>query len=458
MRRLTRAVSTALWRRRWPLVATAVTLVAGMGYTLVHTFMPPGHVWRYPFWTTPSDLWGAYRSAHYVGWGDPGSVYAVGTNLVTFPGILLLLTPIAMLTGALGLTESYPRPVPHPTAWLVLGPWEILLSSTALFAADALAERLGVGRGKRILLCAAEAVALWNVDVVWGHPEDAVAVALALYALRQALDDRWTSAGWLFGASVATQPLTVLVLPILAARAGRDRWAGLAARTAAPSVALLALPLVTHFHDTLHAVVDQPNYPNVDHVTPWTALAPHLAGSGHDLVVAGGPGRVVALVLAVALGAVAVRWRGDPARIVWAVALALALRCFTESVMDPYYVWPALAVGLVAAARCRGWGRLAVAAVVSSGITVYGDYRLGPWWCWWLVMTGGLVVVLGLGFSRCGATDRSSSPGDVPEMSKEPGEDRPCAVPSRTGGPPGGVQPLATESELVKGSEGWHRS
>ena len=42
--------------------------------------------------------------------------------------------------------------------------------------------------------------------------------------------------------------------------------------------------------------------------------------------------------------------------IVLAVAFTLALRCFTESVMVSFYVWPVLAVGLVVVMR-----RLAVA-------------------------------------------------------------------------------------------------
>ena len=37
--------------------------------------------------------------------------------------------------------------------------------------------------------------------------------------------------------------------------------------------------------------------------------------------------------------------------IAWAVALVLALRLYMETVMTSYYVWPALAVGLVVAAR-----------------------------------------------------------------------------------------------------------
>src|ERR1700689_1558611 len=156
---------TRLRRRAWPLAMTVAFVVTGMAFSL---FWAPV-VRHQSYWLTPGDLWGTYRAAHFVGWGDLGGVYGSGTALVTFPGILLVLAPLAMLTGALGLTESFPRFVTHPSAWLALGPASYLLGAFALFACDALAERLGVSRGRRAVLCAAEAVALWNVVVIWGH-------------------------------------------------------------------------------------------------------------------------------------------------------------------------------------------------------------------------------------------------------------------------------------------------
>ena len=273
------------------------------------------------------DIWGAYRSAHMIGWGALGNVYGAGTRLITFPGIPLLLSPLALITGALGMSESFPFVLAHPSAWLVLGPYEILISSSALFACDALAEHLGVPRGRRAALCLAEGAFLFNVSVCWGHPEDALALALALYALVFAFDGRWTGAGWLFGAAVATQPLVLLMLPVLLALAGRSRVTGLLARAIVPAGALLAVPLAAEFHATAHALVDQPNFPRIDHVTPWTPLAPPLGGSGNNLAVAAGPGRILAMALAGVLGWRARRWRDRPDAVVLAVGAVLALRC-----------------------------------------------------------------------------------------------------------------------------------
>jgi hypothetical protein len=196
-------------RRSWPIAVTVLSVVTGMVYSVV--WGPTLYHSHFGEWTVPGDIWSAFRSAQFIGWGDLGNVYGAGTGLVTFPGILLLFAPVALLAGALNMTESFPFTLPHPTAWLLLGPYEILISCAALFACDALADRLGLGRGRRRLLCVAEGAVLWNLSVVWGHPEDAVAVALAVYALVLALDGRWSGAGWLFGAAMATQPVVVLM-------------------------------------------------------------------------------------------------------------------------------------------------------------------------------------------------------------------------------------------------------
>ncbi|HTZ08949.1 MAG TPA: hypothetical protein VMB72_07745, partial [Acidimicrobiales bacterium] len=377
-----------LRRRGWPLVVTTVVVASGMAYSLLWGIVVRHH----DYWVYPGDIWGAYRSAHYIGWGALGSVYAAGTGLVTFPGILVLFTPCAILTGHLGMTESFPYYVPHPTSWLVLGPYEMLLGCSVLFACDALAERLGVGRGRRALLCIAEGVAVWPLLAMWGHPEDAVATALAAYALVLACDNRWTGVGWLFGAAVVTQPLVLLALPVLLAWGGRERILGLVMRAALPSVGLLAVPLAAEFHVTVHALVDQPNFPGIDHVTPWTALAPRLGGHGRGTVVAAGPGRLVALVAASALGWGVRRWRHRPALLVWATAVAMSLRCLTESVMVAFYVWPALALALVISAH-RGGMRLVLAVLVAAGVTVCAQTRLGEW-PWWLMVNGGLLATI----------------------------------------------------------------
>ncbi len=396
-----------LHRRVGPLAVTVAFVVTGMAYSL---FWAPV-VRHVPYWIEPGDIWATFRGAHYVGWGDLGGIYGSGAGLVTFPGILLALAPVAMLSGGLGLSESFPKYLTHPTAWLVLGPYEMILSALALFAGDAVAERLGVSPGRRVIVCVAGAALLWNVSVMWGHPEDAVAVGFALYALVFALDGRWTGAGWLFGAALAAQPLVLLMFPVVLALGGRRHAVGFTARSLLPGLALVLTPLLSQFHATTHALLDQPNYPGIDHATPWTALAPVLGGRGHTLTVAAGPGRVVALILACGLGWWARRWRHEPQLIVWAVALALALRCLTESVMVDFYVWPALAVGLVAVAGLGRW-RLGVAVVVAIFTSTAAQWHLG-WLPWWSIVTAGIVVVMAVG----APAHRHSTAADAGDLS-----------------------------------------
>ncbi len=375
--------------RKWPVIVTLLVVSTGMAYSLLWAPLVRHH----PSWIFSGDIFASYRSAHYIAWGSIGSVYSANTGLVTFPGILLLLAPLAALTGHFGMTESFPYFVPHPTAWLLLGPYEMIIGCSALFATDALAERLGVPARRRIVLCLAEGVAIWPLLVFWGHPEDALALALALYAVVFAFDGRFTGAGWLFGAAVATQPLTLLLLPVLLALGGKETLAGLLVRCLLPSALLLAVPLGYQFHATFHALVDQPNYPGIDHPTPWTSLAPHLGGSGKNVAVAGGPGRIAAVLGACVLGWWARRWRARPELLVWALALAMALRCFTESVMDPFYLCPPIAVALVAVMGVPAWRRI-LGVCVALSVTIVAERHFAQWWVWWTAVTAGLVMLL----------------------------------------------------------------
>jgi hypothetical protein len=386
-------------------MVTGLVLATGMAYSLAW-----GPLVRHVHgWMFSADIFGAYRSAHYIAWGDFGSVYAAGTGIVTFPGILLLFAPLAALTGHLGLTESFPYYVPHSTAWLLLGPYEIVLGCIALFACDALAQRLGASRRRRALMCVAQGFVLWPVLVFWGHPEDPLAVALAVYALLLVFDDRWTGAGWLLGAAVATQPLVLLILPVVMARAGRARMRGLVARSLAPGALLLATPLIAEFHTTWHVLVDQPNYPRIDHATPWTFLAPHLGGKGLAMAVAGGPARIVGVLAACAIGVWARRWCHRPDMLVWCAALALAMRCFTESVMDPFYVWPPLALALVVAAARPSMRAFLFTGAVAAGVTVCSETRLGEW-PWWVLVSGGIGLALLGSMSNLASRRRLSVP------------------------------------------------
>jgi hypothetical protein len=351
-------------------------------------------------WGLPDDLWGTLVAAQRLIHLDLGGLYTQPTALITLPGAAVILVPVVAIIEAAGLpiqVQSVHNP--YPAAWLVAGPYEIALSAVALFAADAIAQHLGVSRWKRALLALAGAVALWNVSVRWGHPEDAVAVGLLLFGILALARGGPRRAAWLIGVAVAVQPLVLLALPIVLALVPARRLAGFLVRAAVPGALVLGAAAAANWSDTVKAVTSQPNWPTIDHPTPWISLAPRMSGGA----VAAGTGRVLAIV--VACGCAVVLWRrwrvarnsgewsaGTLAEVVWWAAAALALRSVFEPVMVAFYLWPTLAIALIAASR--SWPRLVAAAAVTTTLTFVSQV---PWrgpWLWWGLMVAGLGLTL----------------------------------------------------------------
>ncbi|MGH9100034.1 MAG: hypothetical protein ACRDV8_07380, partial [Acidimicrobiales bacterium] len=358
-------------------------------------------------WLTPGDLWGTFRDAHLVGWGGEADIYQSGTGYLSPPAFPVLLAPVAMASGALHLTESLPLFLRHPTAWLLLGPAGFLCVAPLLLAGDAVARRLVVPRARRVAslwVCAGLSVPLlW----LWGHPEDLLALACALYALLAAWSGRWTKAACLVGLGLAFQPLVVLVLPVVLARVPWRQLPRAIAIAAAPAVLLLAAPFAHAWRTTLHAVVDQPTFPALGHATPWLALAPALHAHGPGmlpepgrlfttsaLATAGGPGRILAVLLAVALGLLVRRLRPSEQTVVAVAALCLSLRCVFEPVMFPYYVVPALLLAVLGAAAVGR--RRFIVSVGAVAACSWAAYSGAAPWAYYLLVTGLLLVACAL--------------------------------------------------------------
>jgi len=429
-----RVVRERLARRIFPLIASVGLLAVGM----ISTVWAPDLI-HLKEWALPYDYWGTLVAATRLAHGNIGGIYAQPTGLVSLPGTALILVPIAWVTSALGLSLDIPGGFnPHPAVWLVAGPYQMALSCVALFAADALAERLGVSRWKRAVLAVAEACALWSPSARWGHPEDAMAAGLILYAVLALANGKVVRAGWLSGAAICVQPLVLLALPMMVALLPWRRMIPFLVRGALPSAALLAAAGIANWHAMYTAVTSQPNSPVINHPTAWTSLAPHMAGDN----VAAGPFRLATIIVA-CICAIAVRRRwgalvarptpretapfapaGPPvpvstvpagtaptrggaggwdgvvlSEVLWFMALALALRSFFEPVMVSYYPWPPLAVALVPAAT-GGWFRLIAAGVIAGGVTAEGQ---GPWhnvWAWWVPLVAALLLLLAVARRR----------------------------------------------------------
>ncbi len=395
-------------RRVFPLIASAGLLLLGMFTTTWGPTLTGRTEWALPY-----DLWGTLIATTRLAHGNIGGLYAPGTGLISLPGAAVILLPCAALISGLGLSLVIPGPHNlHPAVWLVAGPYQIALCCLSLFAADALAEELGVARAKRGLLAVASAGILWSVSARWGHPEDAVAVGLLLYAVLAQSRGQPARAGWLAGAAVCVQPLVLLALPVMLALLPWRRMVPFLVRAALPSAALLAATAIANWHDTYTAVTSQPNSPVINHPTAWTSLAAPMAGQN----VAAGPFRLATIVLA-CLFAVLIRrywqsrgqWPGESGRwtaalladVLWWAALTLALRSFFEPVMVSYYPWPPMAVALIPAATLS-WPRLLAAGVVAGGLTAAAQGPSHAVWIWWVPLVAGLVVLLLIARPRAG--------------------------------------------------------
>ncbi len=386
-----------LARRLFPLLATVGLIAFGMAST---TWWGPDLLGK-PGWSLPDDLWATMAAAQRLVHGDLAGLYTPPTRLITFPGAAVILVPVVAVIDAAGISlHAQNAHNLHPGAWLLAGPYQIALSAVALFAADAIAERLGADRPRRAVLAVASAVALWSVSVRWGHPEDAVAVGLLLYAILALATSQTGRAAWLTGAAVAIQPLVLLALPIVAVVVAPRRLAGFLARAAAPAAVVLGAAAAANWTATFRAVTSQPNWVTIDQATPWASIAPH---TGSGAAVAAGPGRVLAILVACGCALVAGRrWRAardtpgwSPQilqEVLWWVAVALALRSVFEPVMVAYYLWPALAVALIPASI--NWSRLIRASLAAAVLTLVSQLSWRGPWSWWAPMVAGLALTL----------------------------------------------------------------
>ncbi len=405
-------------RRLFPLLATVVMTAVGMAGTILGP-----RFYGKTAWARPDDLWGTLIAAQRLAHLNLAGLYTLPTQLVSLPGTAVILVPAIVVIDMTGLRLGVPSAHgAYPAVWLFAGPYQVAISAVTLFAADAIAERLGASRPKRFWLAAAGATALWSVTIRWGHPEDAVAVGLLLYAVLALAESRTSRSAWLAGAAVAVQPLVLLAFPILAAVVEPRKLAGYVARAATPAALLLAAAAAANWSATIHAVTNQPNSPTIDHPTPWISLYPHMS-SGQ---VAAGPARILAIVVACGCALiVARRWRARTGgrwgyealgELLWWIAVTLALRSVFEPVMVAYYLWPPLAVALVAAVR--HWSRLVPTGCVTVVLTFFSQVQWHNPWSWWTPMIIGLA--LALYFARI--RTREPGAGAAPQVLPEPGE------------------------------------
>jgi hypothetical protein len=157
-------------------------------------------------------------------------------------------------------------------------------------------------------------------------------------------------------------------------------------------------------------------------------------------MIAAGPARILAIAAACGVALLAYRWliyrgladggladggladRGLAARpaeslagLLWWIATALAVRSVFEPVMVAYYLWPPLAVALVAAAA--DWPRLLRVGVTVVALTFFSQVWWRNPWAWWTPLVAALALVLYL--AHPGGQARAAAPQVLPEAGEE---------------------------------------
>jgi hypothetical protein len=376
-------------RRAPPVVATVVTLVLVMAYSLLaHSVL---HVGKGTL-VSPGDLWSLTNSSSSILHGRFSEIYVRHGALTSPPALEFVLVPVLGLGQLVGLSPHLHSGGEPLSLWFVVGPVAILLASTVLFAIDAVARSWRLGQGHRLALALVGALGVANVVGFWGHPEDCVAVALVLWAaltMERFGEPGARRAALLLGVAVAFQPLALLgVAPVLARlswRAAVRLWW----RLVVPSLVVLVPPLLGEAHQALFVLVRQPFQPRYISLTPLTALANHL-GPGLD---GGGMTRLLAIVIAAVLGVLVCHRRHRLHAVLAVVSVAFFLRIALETEMNWYYLWPVPALCLLLAMR-RSTLRFGVCSLALVASMVLGDRRVHDIGVWWPALMATAVVIL----------------------------------------------------------------
>jgi hypothetical protein len=380
------ATSPSRRNLRVPLTVAVLWVSSG----LLYTFFWAPVVRHQPYWITPGDLWSSLRGARYIQHGALSYIYSSSSGLVTLPGLELLLAPVSALIAALHLVVSVPGVyLVKPSAWFVLGPFEMVITSVAFFGVDALLRQFGVSTSRRLFSLVVCAAAMWSAVLLYGHPEDVLALGLAALSLSALSRGRWAAAGWLLGAAIAVQLYVVLLVPAVVGLVGLRRGAALVARAVVLPGFFLVAVLAPDFHQAARVLTQQPNWPTIDRPTPWVLVAPKIS----NLTVAAGPGRLIAVAAAILAGLFVLRRPASVTTVLWVGAAVAAGRCIFESVMVPYYVMPAAVLAVLYVASTNRWTGLVTSAALAVGLTVMTESH-GGMWSWWAEMCALLLGLL----------------------------------------------------------------
>jgi hypothetical protein len=230
------------------------------------------------------------------------------------------------------------------------------------------------------------------------HPEDLLAMGLALGGLACVRRGYWVWTGVLFGLAITSQQFSLLVVAPLVVLAPRNRRIGFAGAAMA-SAALVFVPLIAATSGRAMKAVTGPGYPSISGKSVLSAANFH----GPILF---GLSRALPVFLAVTLAWWAQRRLGEailaPLPLISLIATSLTLRLVFEVNLFGYY-FMALASLLVVLDVIRGRYRMETLGWIAL-VTPFDPLRWGddpvsqalPIWSWQILLVG-IAVVLASG-------------------------------------------------------------
>jgi hypothetical protein len=362
------------------------SLLIGIGFAalaMAFSLYVAGYMHDSKAWAVPGDIWFAVDAGRYVWNGALGHVYQ-GTQSYALPLSFIVMAPISGLVDHFGLVEGSPAPVPHPSAWLLVGPYSLLFGIFLLHSVMRLAWDLGV----RSRLWAVQLLAVVLVLVPgyeWGHFEDVIALTFVLYAARRLLIGDHIRAGLLLSVAISSKQWALPLVPFVVFSAPRGRRLKCLFAACALPVAFVLLVLGSDWGDASKALFSPVNLAR--QAQGHAAFYVTWLGSRTSQV-----SRTIGVLIASALAWRMRRVRGSTA-ILASMAAILVLRPLFEAISYSYYFSPALilavCVGLAASGqvRWRDW-ICPLAAIIWA--TPRGNSASSTWW--W----AGELILLGI--------------------------------------------------------------
>jgi hypothetical protein len=282
-------------------------------------------------WDVPGDIWEVYTSAIYVVHGGYSFLYDPGTGYASLPLPAIIVAPFEWVGERLHLVAGVPLRLRRPSMWLVLAPVVAMGCMPVIWAARSLAWELGVRQ--RLWLVQLNALLVVSVPcALFGHFEDALAVAGIFMAWRAAARSNWVATAIWCAVAIASKEWAVLAVPIMICQAPHGQRVRLGAIAVGTPLLLVAPCLVRDFGNTVTAIF-------------IASYAHAVPGNGHlgllGAFVPGGFTQVGVLILAAASGLFR-KWSLPTA--MCAVGVLFALRVIAEPVAFLYYFSAPLAV------------------------------------------------------------------------------------------------------------------